>query len=529
MQRPTVFTLISLMLTACATAQIQNPTSPDAVTTVHYGIAEDPPTLDPHLTTSEEVGIVLRQIYDTLIYRNPQTNEFVPGLATDWSVSEDQLTYTFRLRDDVTFHDNTHLDAWAVATNLDRIVELKGEVLKRFGPYRGYNVVDSRTIQIRLTEPYSPLLDQLSQFYFGIASPLALSEYSTLRYQFYQAGTGPYQLIDFIPGTHIILERNPDYQWQPSFYTPASEMTSPAQRIKYTFFIEDTARTEAIASGAIDIASDIPPFAARALSVNAGVQIIPTAIPGQTAQFLINTQLFPTDNLLVRRALLYGTNRNEIADVVFGGFSPVAWGPISSYTLYYSREMNGLYDYDLQQARELLTSAGYSDSDDDGIFDIDGVPLEVKILVPPNEMFTEIADILEAQWQIIGVQAILESEPTINMLREAVATGEYNLVGRQVAGIDPHFLTDYFTTDSTFNWTGYSDPALDTTLDDAIRDNDPTVRAGAYVRAQRAIMNEALVLPIREVVNLNAVNPRVEGLMFDSYGWYPIMHNIQLN
>lgn len=509
------------LLAACQARH--NPTKID----VHYGLTYDPPTFDPHIATANEVGVVLRQVYDTLVYRHPETNEFVPGLATDWSISDDQLTYTFRLRDNVTFHDGTRFDAQAVATNLDRIVRLDGKALGMLGPYRGYEIVDGRTIRVRLTEPYSPLLDSLSQFYLGMASPLALSEYSTQRYQFYQSGTGPYQLVDFIPGTHIILERNTDYSWGPPFYDPANEQ--PIHRIKYQFFIDAATRSSVIEAGELDIVSGVLPSSARSLSVTAQVRIIPTAIPGQTSQFLMNTQNPPTDDSLVRQALLYGTNRSEIIDAVFGGFSPVARGPISRNTLYYSREMTGLYDYDIQQARDLLTSAGYEDSDDDGIVDLDGSPLEVIVLVPPGELFANVARRLESQWRIIGVKAVLKFEPTLSVLRDAVAEGEYHLVGAQASGIDPHLLTDYFASDGAMNWTGFEDETLDGVLTTGVRDNDPVVRAGAYVRAQRIIMNEALVLPIREVTNLSAVNARVQGLQFDAYGWYPLMYNARLN
>src|SRR5690606_547926 len=181
-----------------------------------------PSGFDPHVHQSSEMGIVLRQVYDTLIYRDPfNGGAFVPGLAESWSVSTDQTIYTFTLKEGVTFHDGTPFNAAAVAANLNRIVapETRSQyALALLGPYSGFEIIDDRTIAIRLSEPFSPLLDALSQFYLGIASPTALNSFSIERYQFNQVGTGPYRFVEYIPDQRLILRRNPDYAWGPSFY-----------------------------------------------------------------------------------------------------------------------------------------------------------------------------------------------------------------------------------------------------------------------------------------------------------------------
>jgi len=519
-----VWSLILMTVAACANTSENNAPTLDLPQVV-YVLADNPASFDPHQTTSPVVGVVLRQVYDTLLYRDPQTREFVSGLATDWSVSEDGLVYTFRLRDGVHFHDGTMLDASAIAANLNRIMRLDSHAASLLGPYRGYEIIDGRTISIRLSEPYSPLLDAVSQFYLGIASPLALAEYSTSRYQFYQVGTGPYRLTDFIPGQYAVLEKNEAYNWGPRFYN--RDNTQGLQRIMYRFQSDTQARSAAIEAQEVAFAEHISSNAARVLAVDPSVQILPTSIPGQPLQLLINVDNFPTDNLLIRQALLYGTNRSEIVDKVFGGFVPQAWGPLGSSTLYYSREMTGLYDYDIAKALELLETAGFSDSDNDGYVDVDGVNLEVTVLVPPIEPYTEIMQLVRDQWRVIGVRLVLSFQPTQAALATAVDEGNYNMVAVQAAGLDPHFLTDYFATAGVFNWTGFSSEALDDVLQTGQRDSDPIVRAGAYVQAQRMIMNEVLVLPLCEVVRLNAVSTQFQAVQFDAYGWYPVLQNVQ--
>ncbi|MCA9915749.1 MAG: ABC transporter substrate-binding protein, partial [Anaerolineae bacterium] len=106
-----------LGLTACTA----NPADDAQGEKIIYGLTLNVSGIDPHINRSTELGIVLRQVYDTLVYRDPSTREFVPGLAQSWDISEDGLTYTFSLRDDVTFHDGTPFNAEAVAANLARI------------------------------------------------------------------------------------------------------------------------------------------------------------------------------------------------------------------------------------------------------------------------------------------------------------------------------------------------------------------------------------------------------------------------
>ncbi|MBI5669919.1 MAG: hypothetical protein HZC41_18145 [Chloroflexi bacterium] len=515
--------LLLLGLSACSGAAQSQEVARNRIT---YGLTLPVSGIDPHINSSSELGIALRQVYDTLVYRDPASKTFVPGLATEWTISPDGLFYTFKLRQGVTFHDGTPLNAQAVGANLDRIVDpntASQKAVFMLGQYAGYEVVDDYTILIKLSEPYSPLLDSLSQVYLGIASPKALGEYSLERYQFHQVGTGPFQFVEYVPGDRIVLRRNPNYTWGPTFYQPGN-----LEEIEYRFFFDAPTRSAALESGAAQIMGELLPTDARALTANSAVQLLPVAIPGQPLQFLFNTRRFPTDNRQVRQAILYGTNRNLIIDAVFQRFSPVAWGPLSANTEFYSRDVIGLYAQDTGQAQSLLAAAGFQDSDNNGYLDINGVELEVTVIVPPWGLIPEVAQLLQDQWRAIGIRARLEPVPTRNALFEAVKTGEYNLVAFYTFGLDPSFLNQFFLSDSPDNWTGYANPELDKTLLEAARQTDPGIRQNLYGLAQRLIMDEALILPIRDYVNLNAASALVKGLMFDPYGWFPLLNNVSV-
>lgn len=524
-----LLSLSSLLLFAgCSGQQAAEP----SVTTnrVIYGLSLEPTGIDPQINSSSELGIPLRQVYDTLVYRDPTTKDFVAGLASSWVMSEDGLSYTFSLRQGVKFHDGTDFNAGAVAANLDRITNPENASQKAvflLGSYRGYEIIDDYTIRLNLSEPYSPLLDSLSQVYLGIASPAALNEYSLTRYQFHQVGTGPFTFVEYVPGDRIVLKRNANYWGGTAFYQAASDQS--IYEIEFRFFTDVATRSIAVTSGSAQIMGELSPLDAKNLVSNSSVRLVQVSVPGQPLQFLINTQRFPTDKREVRQALLFGTNRNAIVDAVYQRFSPVAWGPLSANTLYYSRAMNGLYDQDTSQARTLLTSAGYADSNNDGILDIGGIDLEVAIIVPPWGLVPEVAQLLEDQWRTIGVRVDLQPVPTFSALIEKVNAGEYNLVAFYSFGLDPAFLNSYFTTEGSNNWMGFSSPQLDTLLHDAVRQNDTAIRADLYAQAQRLIMDEALILPIRDYVNLNAAQSTINGLGFDPYGWFPILNNATLS
>ena len=495
---------------------------------VIYGLTLSPSGFDPHIHQSSELGIVLRQVYDTLIYRDPNTGQFIPGLATAWDISDDQTEYTFTLRQGVRFHDDTPFNAAAVGANLDRITDpltRSQHAVSLLGTYIGYDIIDEYTILLRLSEPFSPLLDSLSQVYLGIASPDAIAEYSTDRYQFHQVGTGPFTFEEYIPDQRLVIARNPNYAWGPDFYSLPAE--NALEIVEFRFFVDPVTRLAALETDEAHIIGELPPTDARSLTGSGNIQMIPAAIGGQPDQFLINTVRFPTDNVVFRRALIYGTNRQIISDTIYQGFSSAAWGPITPNTQFYNRSVNEVYDFDLRQARALLASLGYVDNNSDGILDVGENSLTVRVLVPPWGENRQIAQVLQDQWRSLGIEADLVPVPDFPTLLREIETGEYNLVSFNTSGLDPAFLNSYYTTDGVRNWSNFSSPDIDNILASAERQVDSGVRTQLYAQAQQLIMDQALVLPIRERVNLNAADSSIQNLRFDAYGWFPILVNAQ--
>ncbi len=521
--------MLILIMTGCAGAPAAE-SQAQARNRIVYGLTLEPSGFDPHINASSELGIPLRSVYDTLVYRDPNDKRFVSGLAAAWEISPDGLVYTFMLRQGVMFHDGTPFNAAAVGANLDRITNPDNASQKAvfmLGTYTRYEIVDDYTIRVVLSEPYSPLLDSLSQVYLGIASPTALSAYSNERYQFHQVGTGPFRFVEYLPGDRLVIRRNADYTWMPSFYQPVNDLS--VDEVEFRFFSDPPTRAIALESGDAQIMGELLPIDARALSNNIDIQILPVTIAGQPLQFMFNTARAPTDNLLVRQALLFATNRDLIVDGIYQDFSPVAWGALAAITPFYNDQVVGAYTYDTVQARLLMEQAGYIDADNNSFYDAVDGDLTVTLIVPSWGLIPEVAQLIQDQWRIIGVRAVLDSAPSRTMVVEKVNEGAYNLVAFYSFGNDASLLNDYFRGDGSLNWTGYQSSDLDNLLIDATRQSDPNGRAAGYGQVQRLLLEQALILPIRDYVNLNGARAEIQGLTYDAYGWNPLLHNVTLS
>jgi peptide/nickel transport system substrate-binding protein len=500
----------------------------DDLRTVHYGLTLLPRGFDPHIHSSAEMGVVLTGVYDTLVYRHPETQAFVSGLAENWTISNDALTYTFNLKEGVTFHDGTPFNADAVGVTLDRIADETTASRKArplLGPYMGYTILDSNTIQLQLSEPYAPFLDALSQPYLGIASPTALANYNNATYQFNQVGTGPFKMMNFVPGERIVLERVPEYNWGPIFYSPYSNKA--AERVIFRFYESPETRRIALEAGDVDIVGEVPPTDAVLLLETQEFNVQTRAVPGQPLQFFINTQNFPTDDIRFRQALLFATNRETINGAVFfDQFSDAAYGPLAAATPYYSSEIASFYGYSLDEARRLFEQAGVRDSDEDGFLEDSGIPFELRVVFMGYGNLPEVAQLLESQWLELGMRVELVQVASLSDLEAIVADNNYHLIAFNEFSAEPTILNRYFLSTSDRNWSRYSNAELDQWLAEATRTGDDNRRTELYTLAQRRIMEQALILPIRDYTNVVGLNSNVDGLIYFTQGWWPLLPNL---
>jgi peptide/nickel transport system substrate-binding protein len=520
--------LIAVLVTAAVGALAfgcASPAADDSV--VSYGLTLSPTGIDPHLNASNELGIPLTSVYDTLVFQDPETGAFVPGLAREWTISDDGLEYTFSLRHDVTFHDGTPFNAQAVVANFNYVLNPDNHSQRAafmLGPVDAIEAVDEYTVRLRLSQPFAPLLDSLSQVYLGMASPMALDQWGPAEYQFHQVGTGPYRFVEYVPDDHLTLERNPDYAWAPSIYDHSQ---AGVKTIIFKFYVDSATRLLALQGGQVDIIGELPPRDAAQVEASDAYALLPVAIPGQPLQLMFNTLQAPTDDVGIRRALIMAVDRASIVKTVFGDYSPVAVGPLAMSG---SDPISGsdVLMYDPAAAEQLLGQAGWQRSPD-GSLRKDGAPLDLKVVVPSWGSNPEVGQLIKAAWEKMGAQVELTVAPGFGQLKELQSDWKYNAISYNTFGTDPDLLRSFFHSDGAYNWTGVDDPELDRILDQAARTTgDPQSRKSLYAQAASIIDDQVLILPVRDYVDLVGFNRHLQGLRFNYQGWFPLLIDLRL-
>src|SRR5690606_15734392 len=250
-----------------------------------------------HAITHTNAQWLGRLLFDNLVYLDEQGRP-APWLARSWEISEDGLTYTFHLRDDVTFSDGERFNAEALRVNLEHMRDpaTKSPLAAAYiVPYEEGRVIDEYTFEARLREPYAAFLDVLAQSWLAIYSPKAIRE-NAARLNEAPVGSGPFVLESYQRQQGIRLVRRADYAWAP----PVIGHAGPAylERIEIDFVPEALIRYSALASGEYHLTLDAPPQNASAIRGNPALVFdkrIRKGNPSRTITF--NTEKFPFEEI----------------------------------------------------------------------------------------------------------------------------------------------------------------------------------------------------------------------------------------
>jgi peptide/nickel transport system substrate-binding protein len=275
---------------------------------------------------------------------------------------------------------------------------------------------------------------------------------------------------------------------------------------------------------------EIPPPDAGRLDSDPDFQLLLVPVPGEPFQMHVNMSKSPTDDIRVRQALLYAVDRQAIVDAVFMGYSPPAAGPLNRVTWGYDAGVELLYTNDVARAEQLLDEAGWRDADGDGIRDKDGQPLVLETILMGWGLLPEVGQVLQDQYLQVGVQLNTQVLPFPAAV-QAAAEGQHHLIPFNFASSDPHILRSSYHSSNAgggFNWSKVIDADLDALLDRGMQTMDEGARAKVYAEIQQRIMAGAMIVPIRDWVNLNAASSRVKGLRYDAQGWFPWLYDVRV-
>ncbi|PTX97512.1 ABC transporter substrate-binding protein [Verrucomicrobia bacterium LW23] len=504
--------------------------------TLRVSIAADVSTLDLQSALALSGSWFGRILYDNLVYLDDKGN-ITPWLAKSWTISADGKTYTFRLREDVTFSDGTRFDAQAVLDNFTRIRDpaTKSPLATAYiEPYIGGRVIDEFTFEATLREPYSPFLYVLAQSPLGFISPKAIRERPKTLGEA-PVTTGPYVVEQFARQQKIIFVRRTDYNWAPDFI----QHKGPAyiERIEVDIIPEAISRYGSLVSGQFDITLDAPPQNAAGLRSDPAITLTSRILQGNPMRApVINTQRAPFDDLRIRKAYAYAIDREAITQMVgFGEYTPKT-DFLASNTPYYDPSFKDVLHYDLAKANALLDEAGWTGRDAAGYRTKDGKRLTAEILLTqsgaPNLVVVEVQSSLKK----IGFELTISQMPNEQRLVHRDA-GTYQVMGNYAWHTNtPDALYIVYHTNQIIsdkligaNLSRLSDPELDELLSAARRSTDPAVLKDLYSKAQRRLVEIVPSVPLFENHNIIAYRKRLKGVIYDTSHNRPVFTSAWLD
>jgi peptide/nickel transport system substrate-binding protein len=470
----------------------------------------------------------MRQIFDPLVW-SPQPGEYIPGLATSWTISPDGRTYTFELRKDVKFHDGTPFTAEAVKGTFERIADpaSKSLLTGAIGPFESAEVVDTHKVTIRLKRPWAAFLANVSAVALSPTPPEAVKRLGTGFAQ-NPVGTGPF-MFDRWVGNDLYLKRNPDYNWAPAMMN--HQGPAYLDEIVVREVPEASTRVNSLRTGEVNF-THFPVLSQVEALERAGFQVTRVPQPGFSWSFPMNVQRAPTDDQRVRQAVIHSLNRDQIVrSVLFNQFK-VAHGPLTAATFGYDPAVQNMYPYSLQKAGELLDAAGWKLPPGGKVREKNGEKLKLEIIMFESANNKSVSELAQAMLAQAGFDVTL-SVTNYPAFASRVTAADYNLSQMRWSALDPDqviptmFSSGQISGGGQFNRTRIALPALDEKIAEAGASTDPAARKRLYSEIQVQVMKEAWIAPVYDDTWFWMYPAKVQGLKMDPEG-RPLFYNMSI-
>lgn len=447
-------------------------------------ISGEPDQLDPHRTSAYHSFQVLENVYDTLV--EPDANlAMKPALATEWSTSEDQLTWTFTLRKGVTFTDGSPLTAEDVVYSYTRIIDEKLNAAYRFATVESVTAPDPGTVVVTLTAPTPNLLASLGGFK-GVAI-VKKSNVESGAVKTEPIGSGPFTVASYTAGDSIKLVRNDSY-WG----------TKPKlDGVTFTFVKDPTVALQNLRGGEVQWTDNLPLQQVPALREDD--ELVVRSVPSSDYWYLaLNQSREPYDNVEVRRAVAFALDRAAITKAAKFGLATVNQTAIPEDSAFY-------YDYapyqrDPAQAKQLLAAAGVTD-----------LTMDLMVTNEYPETVTA-AQVIAAQLKDVGITVTIRTLDFAQWLDEQGKGNFDSFMLGWLGNIDPdEFYYAQHHSQGTFNFHGYRNPAVDSLLDQARTETDQAARKRQYEQVAKRIVDDASYLYLYNPDVVQGWSPQVSG------------------
>lgn len=468
-----------------------------------FGRGADSVSLDPGIVTDGESFKVTQNVFETLLNFGEQDTTINPGLAKEWEVSEDGLTYTFQLQEGVKFHDGTDFNAEAVIKNINRWKGGKEEDFYYFNSMfkaEGEDIIKDvtaegdYTVVFTLSRPQAPFLKNLAMSPFGIGSPTAF-EAAGDKFGDNPVGTGPFKFTDWKRNDSITIEKFEDY-WQ--------EGLPKLDKVIFRSIPDNSARLNELMAGNIDLADGVNPSDGKTVEGDSTLQLIERPSMNIGYLGLTNTRA-PFDNKLVRQAVNYAIDKQAIVDAFFEGRAEVAANPMPSSISGYNDAISP-YPYDPEKAKSLLAEAGY-----------DGKEIELWAMPVPRPYMPDgakVAEVIQKNLEDVGIPSKIVTFEWATYLEKA-KNGEadaFMLGWTGDNGDADNFIYTLLDKDNigSNNYAYYTNEEVHELLIQAQSETDENVRNELYKKAQEIIHDDAPWVPLAHSTPLLAAKAGVK-------------------
>jgi peptide/nickel transport system substrate-binding protein len=510
----------ALVLTGCASAAgVDAGGSPRSGGTLNLAFNQDLyQNLDPNQNFWIESRSIDRNLVDSLTDQDPKTGKILPWLATSWVESADAKTYTFTLRNGVTFSDGEKFTASAVKTAFDGIIALGP--LASLGAtylsgYAGTKVLAPNKVQIDFATPNAAFLQATATTTLGILAPKSYQNTPAQRALGKFFGSGPFVLAKYVPQQSVDLSKRADYDWGSSIN--ANRGAAHLSKVHVTFVPEESVIVGSLTSGQIDVAWPRNPLTdadQKTISANGG-SIKTAVLPGLTYNIQANVTGVLADPV-IRSALQHSIDRKTWAETVFySGFEP-AKSVIDSSTPQWKDE-SALLAFDPKAAANSLDADGWK-LRSDGYRYKAGKKLT---LVSLESQAWNGWDLLQSELKAVGIDFV-QKLVTPAQFTPLSNSGNWDLTATYFTRGDGDILRTYY--DSTiakkraaggaYTQDAATGAALSRLFAQEIRETNPVKRAALFADIQSRLISSGALFPLQNRVQVVGVSNRVHGLKF---------------
>ena len=484
-----------------AAAMLALPIAGAGAVELRVGFSTDALTLDPANHRDRETETIIRNLHDGLLTRD-SAMKVVPELAESWTAL-DPMTYEFKLRQGVTFHDGSPMTAEDIKFTFDRLVQegaMEGQTSPRkslLGPLKEVRIVDDRTVQMILSEPW-PILPAMLPFQ-EVVSKAHVEKVGANGMADQVNGTGPFRLVDWRKGDSVIMERYDGYYGGAADIPPMGKAC--VERVIFKVIPENASRVAALLAGDVHIIDALPTHSINQVDNNLGTHVM--SVRGTRSSYIaLNNQKPPFDDVRVRHAVAHALDRQLIVDRILAGNATLIDGILSPDAF---GKNTGLpaYAVDPEKAKALLAEAGYPDG--------------IDVTLDAEGALKDTAEAIASLLTKAGIRTkvvVGESSQLVARYRTKgePIDGQMWLTSWGNGSLDPAdiFVPTHRTADRG-NASGYANKELDALLDAANTELDQAKRAGLYHQAEAMVNRDLPMVYLWVAKELYGVSDKVTG------------------